>query len=236
MDMFSEQLIDKVAIVSGHKGKLGTVWKEILESLGVRVYGFDLPEYDLRFEEDIQRFYYSFKSSDCMPDIIINNAAIDNPPGTDTKFWSNLGNIIQVNLIGACKLTKAFLPDMIKKERGVIINIGSILGNVAPDHRNYEGNFEKPSAYSMSKGALLNFTQLLATQWGKHNIRSVCISFAACDVGAKFQEPFKSKFLNCLPLGRFISKESLQLTLLYAILCPELTGQQVLVDSGYCAW
>lgn len=230
------------AVLSGHLGNLGPVWEETLYNAGCIVHGFDIKKklYNVNKIEDMQQYKKNIDSwqreynAGRKINIIINNAAIDHPPQPGINFWTDYENIIQTNLVGACNLTSVFLPDMIENGGGVIINIGSIQGNVAADWRNYEG-FEKPVGYNLSKAGLVQFTRSLAVQYGKYNIRSVCISFAACDTG-KFKEPFKSKFLNCLPLGRFISEESLKMTLLYAICCPELTGQQILVDAGYTAW
>jgi len=227
-------LKDKIVVLSGCNGSLGPIWKRTMLSAGAYVYGFDLPVTDVRDEESLLEYKKYFSSNNLVPDIIINNAAVDHPPQGDVTFWTDTENIIKTNLIGAVNLTFLFLPWMIERGSGLIINIGSIQGNVAADWRNYEG-FEKPVGYNLSKAGLIQFTRSLAVQYGKYGIRSVCISFAAVDNG-KFKEPFKSNFLKCLPLGRFISVQSLEQTLLYACTCPELTGQQILVDSGYTAW
>jgi len=233
----------KTVLISGIQGNLGPIWKSTLLKAGAAVYGFDIGieqstlserKIDITQEQELIDYFRWWQQNNICPDIIINNAAIDNPPGEGVNFWSSLAEIINTNLIGAGHLVALFIDEM-KKKGGTIINIGSIQGNVAADWRNYEGAFEKPVGYNLSKAAYIQFTRSLAVQYGKFNIRSVCLAFSAVDTG-KFEEPFKSKFLKCLPLGRFISLDSLRMSLLYACCCPELTGQQVLIDSGYTAW
>ena len=209
------------AVLVGSKGNLGPVWKETLEEMGYKVCCLDPPEYDAT--ENL--------ISSCNPiDVILYNAAIDNPPGSGASFFGNRCEIINVNLIGCMNAIEFLIPEM-KKNGGVIINVGSIQGRIGADWRNYEEGFEKPVAYNCSKAALEQLTRSLAVQYGRYNIRAVTIAFGPFDNG-KFDPAFKEKFIRNVPLGRIISRESLKATLKYAITCPELTGQCVMVDGG----
>jgi meso-butanediol dehydrogenase/(S,S)-butanediol dehydrogenase/diacetyl reductase len=221
--------MNKKALVFGSSGNLGPIWCSTLRGLQYDVKEFDPPGWDAKntAKLEVPKGYLS-------PDVIVYNAAIDNPPGYSTRFFTNLVGIVDVNLFGACRVTEAFLPHMMSKG-GLFIYVGSIQGIVGADWRNYDGDFEKPVGYNVSKAALMQLTRSVAVQYGRYNIRAVCLAFAAVETG-KFTEPFKSKFLNCLPLGRFISKESVAASLKFAISCPELTGQTVLIDGGYTAW
>jgi 3-oxoacyl-[acyl-carrier protein] reductase len=71
-------------------------------------------------------------------DILINNAAIDSPPGSNASFFGNFDEIMAVNISGAVNMCKAVIPGMIENGGGVIVNIGSIQGNIGADYRNYE--------------------------------------------------------------------------------------------------
>ena len=123
---------------------------------------------------------------------------------------------------------------MIRNGGGVIVNVGSIQGNVAADWRNYESNSEKPIGYNISKAGLIQLARSVTVQYGRHNIRCVTIAFGPLDIG--LSDKFKQKFLSNVPLGRMISEQSARATLRFAIGCPEFAGQQVLVDSGYTSW
>jgi NAD(P)-dependent dehydrogenase (short-subunit alcohol dehydrogenase family) len=235
----------KKIILSGNKGNLGPIWENILTDQGADVYGFDYDDKkensinnaDVRKLKSLTDFRTFFREAGGgVPDIIINNAAIDTPPTKNNiNFFTDYNNVIDTNLIGAINLVSLFIDDMKQARKGLIINIGSIQGNVAADIRNYDAGFEKPVGYNVSKAGLIQYTRSLAVQYGAYGIRAVCLAFSAVDSG-KFEEPFKSKFLNCLPLKKLISEKSLAAALRFAIDCPELTGQQVLIDAGYTAW
>lgn len=223
----------KVAVVTGgNNGKLGPIFVEALREAGASVFIIDLPDYDITRPNYVLRAIEDCKD---IPDIIVNNAAIDNPPGTDSTFWGNYRKIIDVNLDGACRVIQGFLPHMVKRGSGVIVNIGSIQGEGGADWRNYEGDFQKPVAYNLSKAGLKHLSKCLTTQYGKYGIRSVTISFSAVE-SDKFKEPFRSRFLNCLPMRRFITEDDLKKTILYACCCEGLAGATVLCDGGYCSW
>jgi len=121
---------------------------------------------------------------------------------------------------------------MIKWGGGTIINIGSIMGNIGADWRNYPESFSKPVGYNLSKAGLIQLSRSITTQYGRYNIRSATIAFGPYD-NEKLSVDFKEKFFKNVPLGRGISKQSLQTALLFACSCPELAGQQVLIDGGY---
>lgn len=215
----------KTALVTGGRnGNLGPIWVKTLENAGADVEIWDLPENDVRHVKHIKK---------C--DILVNNAAIDNPPGSDASFFGKFNEIMDVNINGAANMCACVVPRMIRNGGGVIVNIGSIMGNIGADWRNYPEGFEKPVGYNCSKAALVQLSRSIAVQYGRYNIRSVTISFGPYD-GGKLTDEFLGKFLKNVPLNRTISKKSLKQTLLYACCCPELTGQQILIDGGYTAW
>ena len=225
----------EVAILSGSKGNLGPVWADTLRGMGYQICTLDYPEQDVTVEADRHAVVRECLEIYGPPSILINNAGVDNPPGSGASFFGNMERIIAVNLIGSAGMAAAVIPSMIACRRGLIVNVGSIQGFVAADYRNYDGDFEKPVGYNVSKAGLIQLSRSLAVQYGRYGIRAVTIAFGPFDNG-KFNPAFKEKFLRNVPLGRIVSRESLAATLRYAIECPELTGQTILVDAGYTAW
>jgi NAD(P)-dependent dehydrogenase (short-subunit alcohol dehydrogenase family) len=224
-------LTGKVALVTGKSGMLAPVWVETLKDAGATVYCGEPPELDVTDKQSIRKFWASYTGK--VPDIIINSAAIDNPPSSKATFFGKAKEIIDVNLLGALNVCEYFIPDMIKNGGGVIVNIGSIQGYRGAVKRNYI-DFEKPVGYNVSKAALIQLSRSITTQYGDRNIRSVTIAFGAFD-GGKLDPIFMSKFLRDVPLGRTVSKQSVQTALLFACCCPEFAGQDVLVDGGFCS-
>ena len=225
----------KVAVVTGVSGQLGPVWVETLVQSGFHVFGIDQPRYDVGKKESVLG-----AAADCLklygiPEVLILNAAIDNPPGTVATFHGNAAKILQVNLMGAVYTVEAFLPHMIEKEKGTIIAIGSIQGFIGADWRNYDEGFEKPVGYNLSKAALMQYVRSLTVQFGRFGIRACCIAFGPYD-GGKIPRTFLNKFLKNVPMGRAVSRDDLKSTLRFAVECEGFAGQTVLIDNGYVAW
>jgi NAD(P)-dependent dehydrogenase (short-subunit alcohol dehydrogenase family) len=228
------QWFTRSAVVTGGSGRVGPMWIDELEKMGYRVFNFDLPTWDITKLDDISMFKANIMHNGYAPSVLVNNAAIDNPPGTDATFFGNIDKILDVNLIGLANITKAFIPVMAKRDGGVIVNIGSIMGETAADYRRYEGSFEKPVAYNLSKAALIQFSRSIAVQYGRYNIRAVTLAFGPLDKG--IPENFKKKFVADVPLQRLISEKSWRAALRFVVECPELSGTRIMVDGGYCAW
>jgi meso-butanediol dehydrogenase / (S,S)-butanediol dehydrogenase / diacetyl reductase len=98
-------------------------------------------------------------------DILVNNAAIsqgDDIRTIDEATWDlNLGVVLK----GPFLCSKEFVPGMIERRRGVIINIASVNG--------LTGLGEEP--YSAAKAGLLNLTQNMAIKYGQYNVRANAI-------------------------------------------------------------
>ncbi len=96
-------------------------------------------------------------------DVLINNAGLaigrDSFEKTLEKDWQT---IFETNVLGVWRLTQLFLPEMMAKKNGHIINVGSIAG-----FWNYEGG----GAYSASKHALRSMTQTLRLELCGKGIR-----------------------------------------------------------------
>ncbi len=184
-------------------------------------------------------------------DILINNAA-NNPkveahPHAEPKQWSRLENFplkiwnddIAVGLTGAFLCSRIFGQEMVKRNAGVILNVASDLGVIAPDQRLYrkEGLPEdqqpvKPVTYSVVKTALIGLTRYLSTYWTAHNIRVNAISPGG--VFADQPDEFTSKLHQLIPMGRMAHKDEYQGAILF--LCSDassyMTGQNLIVDGG----
>ena len=185
-------------------------------------------------------------------DILINNAA--NNPKMEQKS-ANLGNIrfdnfpmdiwmgdIAVGLTGAFLCSKVFGGAM-EETGGVILNISSDLGIIAPDQRIYrkEGLSDKeqtikPVTYSVIKHGLLGLTKYLATYWAEKNIRVNALCPAGVENGQ--DEAFKAKLTQLIPMGRMANIEEYQSTILYMVseASSYMTGATVIVDGGRTCW
>ena len=226
----------EIAVVVGYKGILGPVWCDVCEGLGYKVCRMGLPGCDIGIQADVDSWVANLVRAEGVPSVIVLNAAIDNPPGSEAKFHGHLQRIIDVNLLGNVRVVDALLPFMLSA-RGeyVIVPVVSIQGFVGADWRNYPPGFEKPVAYNMSKAALMQYARSLTVQYGRYGVRACCIGFGAVE-SEKLPQEFLDKYLPNVPLGRPVSKESAAAALRFALTCADFAGQTVLVDGGYTVW
>jgi NAD(P)-dependent dehydrogenase (short-subunit alcohol dehydrogenase family) len=182
-------------------------------------------------------------------DILINNAS-NNPKVEDQKPgqpWSRLENFplatwnddIAVGLTGAFLCSRIFGQEMVKRNAGVILNVASDLGVIAPDQRIYrqEGVADhqqpvKPVTYSVVKTALIGLTRYLSTYWTANNIRVNAISPGGVFAGQP--DEFTAKLHQLIPMGRMAHKDEYQGAILF--LCSDassyMTGHNLVVDGG----
>ena len=227
--MIDFNLSGQTAIVTGGSGNLGPIWVEALHEIGVRVCHFGLPVYDIRSANQIEKFINAMFHK---PDILINNAGIDNPPGTDAKIFKNWDEILDVNLTGAKNMIKAVLPGMVDRGKGHIINIGSMYGMVSPDQSLYPDDFEKPAAYSVSKAGLLHLTRLIAAHFGKYGVRCNCLTLGPVYSDSHDSE-FRKKMHARIPLGHMAYKQDLKRALWGVLMADYANGANFLHDGGY---
>jgi NAD(P)-dependent dehydrogenase (short-subunit alcohol dehydrogenase family) len=187
-------------------------------------------------------------------DILVNNAAIDpkvtSEPGvTHSSRFEAIGieqwNLeISVGLTGAMLCAQAFGAAMAERGRGVILNIASDLGVIAPDQRLYRRDDVtseaeqpvKPVTYSVIKHGLLGLTKYLATYWADHGVRVNALS-----PGGVYnnQDPkFVGRLTNLIPLGRMAEVEEYRGIVQF--LCSDassyMNGHNVVMDGGRSVW
>jgi NAD(P)-dependent dehydrogenase (short-subunit alcohol dehydrogenase family) len=119
---------------------------------------------------------------------------------------------------------------------GIMINISSIYGVVAPDHSIYEGQpFKSFPGYSASKSGVIGLSKWLATWWGG-DIRVNCVSPGG--VYNQHSEAFEKAYSSRVPMGRMAKREELVGIILYLLSNSSsyVTGQNFIVDGGLTAW
>jgi len=185
-------------------------------------------------------------------DILVNNAAID--PKFDVGVAANQANTFEeyplelwqqsldVNLTGAFLCCQAAGKRMVAARSGVIVNIASTYGVVAPDQRLYQRDGEakqtlfKPASYAVTKAALAHLTRYLAAYWGPVNVRVNTLTphgiYNAQD------EQFTRRYAERCPLGRMATKEEMNGALLFLVsdASSYMTGGNLIVDGGWTAW
>lgn len=192
-------------VTGGINGNLGPLWIDWLREAGYRTWAIDQPQYDISAKKDVE-----FALDRCLaifgaPQLIVNNAAIDNPPGSNGSFFGNIEKILAVNIIGTVNMVEIFSPIMIDNHGGNIVNIGSMLGFIASNPELYPANFDKPCAYGMSKAAIWNFTNNCNVRFAEKGLISTMLALSA--VEGKQSEDFKEKYKKKIPIRRMLRPE-----------------------------
>lgn len=186
-------------------------------------------------------------------DILINNAA--NNPKVEGSV-DNMKNIqfenfplsiwnddVLVGLTGAFLCSQIFGSAMAEKGSGVILNISSDLGIIAPDQRIYrkEGipdteQTVKPVTYSVIKHGLLGLTKYLATYWAEKGVRTNAVCPGGVYNGQ--DQAFMDKLTNLIPLGRMADTDEYKSTILYMVSSASsyMNGSTVIIDGGRTCW
>ena len=185
-------------------------------------------------------------------DILINNAAIDPKPDvnegqtlTNTfedfplAFWEQS---LEVNLTGAFLCAQAVGKEMVRHKRGVIVNVSSTYGVVAPDQRLYQRDGEeqqiqfKPASYAVTKAGIAHLTRYLATYWGSHGIRVNTLT--PHGVYHAHDEQFLRRYNERTPLGRMARIDEMNGPMLFLVsdASSYMTGANLIVDGGWTAW
>ena len=120
------------------------------------------------------------------------------------EYW-NEG--VDAAMNGTFYCSQAVANKMLEQGKGVILNISSDLGVIAPDQRLYrkEGLTEdqqnvKPITYSAAKWAIVGMTKYLAVYFAQKGIRVNCLS--PTGVYNDHPEDFVDKLSNIIPMGR----------------------------------
>jgi len=245
-------LTSKIVLITGGSRGLGLQMAEALGEMGAKVAisarkANELAEAEAHLQKlgiDVLTIPHDLSKLDTIPnlvdqvvakygtiDILVNNAGAtwaapaENHP---VDAWHKVMNLNVNAMFLLCQ--EVGRRCMIPRKSGKVINLASVLGLTGgpPDGTTI--------AYNTSKGAVLNFTRTLASEWGKYNINvnAICPGWFPTKMSAGLLEKIGATVIAATPLHRLGGEEDIKGTLVFLAseASRHVTGQYVSVDGG----
>jgi NAD(P)-dependent dehydrogenase (short-subunit alcohol dehydrogenase family) len=251
------KLANKITLVTGAGSGIGASIADVFAQAGAFVFVADRDEkagretvarvlaaggeaeflpLDVAIEEECQRSAQHVLQSKGRLDILVNNAGIGHVGTMMQTTGADMDRLYAVNVRGGFNMMKVFLPGMLERKAGNIINLASIGGVVAVRDR---------LAYCATKFAVVGLTKSVALDHAREGIRCNCICPGRVEtpfVAARLKEypdPAKAyeEMASTQALGRMAKPHEMAAAALYLASDESafVTGTAFLIDGGWSA-
>ena len=216
---------DIVLLVRDRDGTTAAVAE--LEALGVTAMAVTA---DVTEPEQVQRAVEEVLSRLGQVDVLVNNAGtcIHRPAleVTEEEWRSVMG----VNVNGVWHCSQAFGRQMVAQRSGVIVNIGSISGQIV-------NRPQWQPAYNASKAAVHQLTKSLAAEWAPHGVRvnALAPGYIKTEMAPVDEPQFRQHWIEDAPMRRYATPAELgpSVVFLASDASSFMTGSVLVVDGGY---
>jgi len=168
-------------------------------------------------------------------DILVNNAGITWGAPAEDFTLEDWNKVINTNLTGTFLCSQRVGREMIKQNRGKIINISSVAGFIG-----CKPELMDALPYNTSKGAIITFTKDLAVKWIRYNINvnAIAPGFFITHMSEKHLERVGEEMLSAVSIGRFGNDYDLKgaIVFLSSQASDYCVGHVLVVDGGWLCW
>lgn len=193
---------------------------------------------DVTADGDVARLADEASEAFGSVDVVVNNAGMHLAGRFGDFDMDDWQRIVDVNLLGTVRVTRAFLPVMLERERGRVINVASTAGK-------YGSLFQSP--YNSTKHAVVGLTRCLALETAKSGVRvnAICPGFVETEMIDEAAEGFAPLLgvppeevapavLQRVPIGRFLQPDEIAELAVYLAspAADAMTGQALTVSGG----
>ncbi|MBA2849713.1 3-oxoacyl-[acyl-carrier-protein] reductase [Thermosulfuriphilus ammonigenes] len=242
-------LQNAVAIVTGGSRGIGRAIAERLAQEGAKVYltcasrpesGEEVAEairvaggqaevlvFDVSDFKATEEALKEVLSKEGQVDILVNNAGLTRDGLLMRLKEEDWDRVLGVNLKGAFNCCRVVVPAMLKRRRGRIINISSVVG--------VSGNVGQTN-YAASKAGLIGFSKSLAREVASRGVtvNVVAPGFIETDMTAALPEKIRKDLLAQIPVGRYGRPEEVAavVSFLASDEAAYITGQVIHINGG----
>jgi len=202
-------------------------FKQEIESLGRRALAVKL---DVLLQSDIENMVQTTIKEYGKIDILVNNAGLNIRKPTTEVSSQDWDTVLNTNLKGSFFCAQAVAKEMIKRNYGRIINVGSctcVFG------------MEGIAAYTASRGAILAMTRSLAAEWGKFGITVNVLApgwFKTAQNAVLYENKGWVNYITeRIPLNRPGQPHDLDGAVIFLAsdASEYITGQMIMIDGGF---
>jgi 3-oxoacyl-[acyl-carrier protein] reductase len=248
----TQQLDNQIAIVTGGNAGIGKAIVQLLAEQGaqVHVFGTNLDkglQVAATINQTLQREAVYFYQVDVahteavdtqikqllqqygQVDILVNNAGITKDQLLMKMSEEDWDRVLDVNVKSCYNTCKAVVRAMLKKRKGKIVNISSVVGLM--------GNAGQAN-YAASKAAMIGFTKALAKELASKDrqitVNCVAPGYIETDMTAALSEEQRQGILTNVPLARMGAPDDIARAVLFLVSkdADYITGQVLTVDGG----
>ncbi len=241
----SDVLSGEIALVTGASRGIGAAIAAALAAAGATVVGTATSQggadgisaalgssgrgavLNIADEESVQILIKDIQANEGAPLILVNNAGITRDNLLMRMKAEEWDDVLETNLTGTFRVSKACLRGMMKAKRGRMINIASVIG--------ITGNAGQAN-YAASKAGLIGFSKSLAREIGSRNItvNVVAPGFIDTDMTKDLPAEQKTAMLSNIPLSRLGESQDIANAVLFLASSAGayVTGETLHVNGG----
>jgi NAD(P)-dependent dehydrogenase (short-subunit alcohol dehydrogenase family) len=224
----------KVALVDVDMEKAETVAQEIADRKGDAI----VVKTDVTDESAVEKCVKRIVDTWGDLTIGVNNAGMsawEDAENQPREIWDR---IIDLNLTGVYLCCKHEGRSMIERGYGKIINMASMSAHIVNTPQNQ-------SAYNASKAGVVHLSRSLAAEWAPKGVRvnSISAGYTKTKLVVDLLETPVGKqvmpvWMGRTPMGKMLDVTDLQgaVVFLSSPASDFMTGSDLLIDGGYCAW
>jgi 2-keto-3-deoxy-L-fuconate dehydrogenase len=231
------------ALVTGGASGIGLATARALAAQGARVAVLDLAPHgpadlacvraDVSDDAAVQEAVAAAVAHLGGLDVLVNNAGIGAQGGVEDNSDDEWRRVLDVNVLGTVRITRAALPALRKSRHAAIVNMCSIAATAGLPQR---------ALYSASKGAVLSLTMAMAADLLPHGIRVNAVNPGTADTpwvgrlldGASDPAAERAALAARQPHGRLVAPEEIAAAVCYLAspTAGSTTGTALAVDGG----